>query len=630
MHGRSVPPSRSVTRHRLAAAAAGLRFGRMVDSLAVADRERDGAVWDLEPIVGGRGADGARELLAQARSRAEALRAELEGRVATLEADALVAAVDELVEIRELLWQGRGYGRMRSYADSSDPVAGALRGAAEDAQAAVDADLLVFELGWIALEDERAEALLAEAVDRLGFASHHLRRLRHRRPYLLSPGEERVLAETQVQRLSAWKRLYSENAAGLTIELDGETLPMAQGLGLLAAPDRQLRLRVMAAIAEGAQSGLPVRVAAYNQVLGEKAIDDRLRGFSTWLSARNLENETTDPAVDAMLAAVGARHDLPRRWYRLKARILGVERLASSDLRAALPSVTRQVPFAQSRELIVAAWSQFSPRAGELVELFFTEGLIDAPIRQGKQSGALCSQAGAGNHPYVLVNYDARPEDTMALAHELGHALHHELARSQRALQCESSIPMAEVASTFSESLVFQHLIARAADDRERLALLAARIDDAMTNVFLGGAILTAEAEMHRVRREQGELSGEQLSQIWEGALSGMLQDTTEIEEGMRLLWSLIPHLIFTPGYMYSYAYGLLTAWSAFVHHQQGDGDFAEAYLNMLAAGGSRSPDELVTMIGLDLSDPDYWARGLSLLDAMVSKADELANRVIA
>lgn len=348
----------------------------MAPSLSVTDRERDGAVWDLEPIVGGRGVDGARELLADCRSRAAKLRSELERRVAMLGAAELVAAVDELVEIRELLWQGRGYARLRGYSDSSDPAAGALQAAAEEAQAAVDADLLVFELDWVALEDERAEALLIEAGDRLGFASHYLRRLRHRRPYLLSPDEERLLAETKVQRLLAWKRLYLENAAGLTIELDGETLPMAQALGLRAAPDRELRLRVMTGIAEGAQSGLPVRVAAYNQVLGEKAIDDRLRGFPTWLSARNLENETTDPAVDALLAAVGARHDLPRRWYRLKARILGVERLASTDLQAALPSVTRSVPFAQSRELIVAAWSQFSPRAGELVELFFTKGLI--------------------------------------------------------------------------------------------------------------------------------------------------------------------------------------------------------------------------------------------------------------
>lgn len=217
----------------------------------------------------------------------------------------------------------------------------------------------------------------------------------------------------------------------------------------------------------------------------------------------------------------------------------------------------------------------------------------------------------------------------MALAHELGHALHHELARSQRALQCEPSIPMAEVASTFSESLVFAHLIAGVADDHERLALLTARIDDAMGNVFFGAAVLRAEAEMHRARREQGELSGERLSEIWGGALSDMWQDTVEIEEGMRLHWSLIPHLISDPGYVYSYAYGLLTAWSAFVHHQHGDDHFAEAYLNMLAAGGSHSPDELVAMIGLDLNDPDHWARGLGLLDAMVSEADELADGVI-
>jgi oligoendopeptidase F len=373
-------------------------------------------------------------------------------------------------------------------------------------------------------------------------------------------------------------------------------------------------------------AGLPVRVAAYNQVLGEKAVDDRLRGYPTWLSARNLSNETTDVAVEAQLAAIGARQDLPQRWNRLKARLLGVERLATSDLRAPLPTVARAVSFSQSRQLITAAWSSFSPRAGAIVDAFFTQGLIDAPIRANKQGGAMCAQAGAGSHPYVLVNYDSRPQDTMALAHELGHALHFELARTQRALQCETSIPMAEVASTFSEALIAQHLMARAADDRERLALLAARLDDAMLNVFEGCAYLSAEATMHQHRREHGELSVEELSEIWTSSVTDLWGDTIEIEDGHRLLWSLIPHMIWEPGYLYSYSYGLLTAWSAFARYKQvGDG-FAEDYLAMLAGGGSRSPEELVAMIGLQATDSGFWNAGLDQLDRMLKEAESLAE----
>ncbi|HET9718502.1 MAG TPA: M3 family metallopeptidase [Solirubrobacteraceae bacterium] len=597
----------------------------MSDLTDAPDLDRDAAVWDLEPVVDHRGEAGARALLKEARARAGTFKAEFAGRVAELDVDSLARAAGEVDEIRELLWRAGGYARLRGYADSSDGPAGALRGAAETAQAEIDADLLFFELEWIALDEDHVEALLAGAGDRLDFAAHHLRRVRSRRPHLLDPEPERVLAETSVQRLWAWKRLYADSAARLTVELDGQTLPMTQALSWLSSPVRQERLQAMAAIAEGVAHDLPTRVAAYNQVLGEKAVQDRLRGYPTWLSSRNLANETSDAAVDALLAAVGERHELPRRWYRLKARLLGLERLASCDLRAPLPTVTRSVPYSESREVITSAWSRFSPRAGAIMEVFFTEGLIDAPIRAGKQSGALCAEAGVSSHPYVLLNYDSRPEDTMALAHELGHALHFELARSQRALQCESSIPMAEVASTFSEALIAQQLMARAADDRERLALLAARLDDAMGNVFMAHAYLVAEAGMHRARREQGELSAEELTEIWSAALRDLWQDTVELDDGMRLLWSLIPHMILEPGYLYSYAYGLLTAWSAFVRHQEVGEPFAEDYLSMLAAGGSRSPEKLVAMIGLDLTDPGFWDAGLSLLERMLSEADALA-----
>jgi oligoendopeptidase F len=598
----------------------------VADLLDLSVPDHEAAVWNLEPIVDNQGADGARQLLKQAGSRAEAFTSVFAGRVAELEVDALVSAVSELTEIRELLWRASGYASMRGYADSSDPIAGALRGAAETAQAEIDAKLLFFELEWVALDDDRAEALLAGAGDQLDFAAHHLRRLRARRPYLLSHEQERILAETSVQRLSAWKRLYSENAAGLTAEIDGESVPMAQALSLLGSSARKRRLQAMAAIAAGAAAGLPARVAAYNQVLGEKAVDDRLRGYPTWLSSRNLANETTDAAVENQLEAVAERYDLPRRWNRLKAQLLDVEQLATSDLRAPLWSIERQVPFRETRQLITSAWSSFSPRAGAIVEAFFTQGLIDAPIRSNKQGGALCAQAGASSHPYVLVNYDSRPEDTMALAHELGHALHFELAQAQRALQLETSIPMLEVASTFSEALIAQHLMARAADDRERLALLAARLDDAMLNVFEGCAFLSAEAQMHRHRREHGELSAEELSEIWTSSLGNLWEDTIEIEDGTRLLWSLIPHMIWEPGYLYSYSYGLLTAWSAYARYKQLGEGFAEDYLDMLAAGGSRGPEELVAMIGLDLAKPGFWNAGLEMLDSMLKEAEALAD----
>ena len=603
-----------------------LVFERVTDLRDLSDRDREAAVWDLEPIVEHQGECGARQLLEQARSRADALAAGLVGGVGELQVDGLVSAVGELLEVRELLWRASGYARMRGYLDSSDVAASALRGATDSAQAEVDATLLFFELEWVALDQERAEALSAAAGDRLKFAVRYLRRLRDRRSYLLSEEQERVLAETSVQRLSAWKRLYSENVASLTAEIDGASVPMSQALSQLSSPKRAERRQALAAIAAGARVGLSTRVAAYNQVLGEKAVDDRLRGYRTWLSSRNLTNEITDIAVDNLLAAITARYELPRRWNRLKAQLLGVERLATSDLQAPLPSAERPVPFAETRAVITAAWSAFSPHAGAIIADFFTQGRIDAPIRANKQAGALCAQAGATSRPYVLVNYDSRPADTMSLAHELGHGLHFELARTQGALQCKSSIPMAEVASTFSEALIAQHLMASAADDRERLALLAARIDDAMLNVFQGCALASAEAQMHHYRREHGELGTEELSEIWTRSLRDLWHDTIEIEDGIRVLWSVIPHLIWEPGYLYSYSYGLLTAWSFFGHYQRVGTSFAEHYMAMLAAGGTRSPTELAALAGLDATDPKFWNAGLDLLDRALTEAEALAK----
>jgi oligoendopeptidase F len=584
------------------------------------------AVWDLEPLVGAAGDDGARALIVAARVRTVEFTARYKGRVRELSAADFVVAVSVLADIRELVDRVEAYAGLRGAVDGADPSVGQLRGVTETATAEIAARLLFFELEWMAMSDARAETLLAEAGDRLSFAAHHLRRWRARRPYLLSDAEERVLAETSVPRQIAWKRLYADNANALTVEFGGRTAPLSEAVARLFSPDRDSRIASMTALGPGLERGLETRVAAYNQVLAEHAVNDRLRGYRTWLSARNLANETTDAAVRAQLSAIENRADLPRRWNRCKAKLLGIDQLRTADVMAPLPTAARDIPFNHARNVVVSSWGGFSMNAAEIMDRFFSEGRIDAPMRTGKPPGAFCESTSAERHAYVLINYSGQPTETMALAHELGHGLHHELNRSQGPLQRRTSIPMLEVASTFSEALVFETLINEAATDGERLNLIAARIDDAMGNVFLTLAYFNAETAFHTRYREQGELTVKQYSDMWATALTDMWGDTMTLDPTFRLWWSFIPHMIESPGYLYSYSFGLLTAWSAYGRYRDVGAPFVEDYLAMLAAGGSRTPKELVAMLGLDVEAPDYWNAGLDLLDELLTEAERLSG----
>ena len=593
--------------------------------MSIADPELAAAVWDLEPIVDGAGAAGARGLIAEARSRASAFATTYADRVAGLAPEELVTAVAELSAIRDLISRAHQYANLRAFSNSADAEGNSLLGASETAAAEIDAKLLFFDLEWSGLEETQAERLLAGAGPRLDHAANHLRQLRARRSHQLSAAEERVLAETSVPRVAAWRRLFLENASALTVELDGETLPLTEADSRLLDPERTVRMAASAAMDTGLQSGLPTRVAAVNQVLGEKAVDDRLRGFATWRSSRNLENGLSDAAVDIQQAAVTARVDIPRRWSRLKARLLGLETLATCDLDAPLLSATATVPYARAREVILAAWHDFSPQAEELLAPFFSDGRIDAPIRANKRSGAFCDSVAPSQHPYILTNYGARLVEVSFLAHELGHGLHFECCRHLGPLGEPYSIPLIELPSTFSEHLVVDRQLAEAGSDAERLELLLIRLDTTILNIFRGCAYHQAEARMHALYREQGDLSADQLSQIFSGATSEMFGDTLEIQPAFSKQWSLMPHMVSAPAYLYAYSFGMLLAWSAYARYRQIGDAFVGDYLAMLAAGGSQPPAELMAIIGLDLEAPELWRTALDLIDTQLDEAEQLA-----
>ena len=588
------------------------------------DAELEQTAWDLEPLVDGRGQDGARAQLAQALDRSQAFAASYAGRVAELDSGSLEQAMLELAAIQELVGRAGTYAALQFSVDTADPAAGALMQEVQERGTEIETTLLFFELEWAALEDGQADALLED--ERLCFCAHHLRTVRRYREHLLSEAEEKILAEKSVTGAAAWSRLFDELTSAIEVRLGEETLALDVALSRLVMPDRTVRRATAEAVTEALAPGLRTRAYLFNTLLADKATDDRLRRYPSWLAARNLSNEASDESVSALIEAVRARYELPRRWYRLKAGLLGVERLADYDRMAAVTNDEVSYSFADARELVLDCYSSFSAKLGEVARSFFDGHYIDAPVRPAKRGGAFCASAVPSAHPYVMLNYTSRRRDVLTLAHELGHGVHFALAAEQGIYHQGTPLTLAETASVFGETIVFGRLLEEDAQPASRLALLAENIEGALATVFRQVAMNRFEELVHTARREQGELSVERFGELWFESQSEMFGDSVEITEGYRAWWSYVPHFIGSPGYVYAYAYGQLLALSVYQQYEQRGEDLVPRYLDLLAAGGSRSPEELGQIVGIDLADPGFWDAGLDLVERQLQAAEEAAR----
>jgi oligoendopeptidase F len=590
-----------------------------------ADDEVGGVAWDLDPLVDGRGEDGVRALLAQAAERADAFAAAHAGRLAELDPAGLREAMRQLADLHELVGRAGSFASLRFAVDTADEQVGALLQHVQEQATAIQTRLLFFELEWAALDDERAEELLAgEGTE--SFA-HYLRTERRYRPYLLSEPEERILAEKGVSGSGAWTRLFAElmSAVEVTLPQAEQPVSLEQALALLSGPDRDERRAAAEAVTTALEPGLRTRAFIFNTLLHDKAVDDRLRSYPDWLTARNLANEASDESVQALVTAVRNRYDVPQRWYRLKARLLGVEKLADYDRAATVSDVDERFTWREARELVLDAYGAFTPDLGNLARRFFDERWIDAPVRPGKRGGAFCSYTVPSAHPYVMLNYTARRRDVLTLAHELGHGVHAALAAPQGVFHQSTPLTLAETASVFGETLVFGRLLDAAATPASRLSLLSESIEGAIATVFRQTAMHAFEQEIHTARREQGELGVDRFGELWAKTQEELFGDAVEVTEGYRTWWSYIPHFVNTPGYVYAYAYGQLLALSVYRRYEQDGASFVPDYLRMLSAGGSMAPEALGELVGLDLTDPGFWDAGLALVEEQLVAAEQAA-----
>ncbi len=592
----------------------------------MSDPELEAAAWDLEPLVDNDGAAGVERKLTEAAERAERFAERYEGRVDEFDSGELVEAMTEMAAISELVGRAGTYASLRFATDTADPERGALMQKVSERATALQTRLLFFELEWAALSDERAEELLAgEGLD---FCRHHLRSERRYRPHLLSQPEEKILTEKSTTGRSAWGRLFAELTSAIEVEMDGDKVALDVALSNLFSPEREVRRATAESVTAALEPGLRTRAFIFNTLLHDKAVNDRLRSYPHWLASRNLSNEASDESVQALLEAVRKRYEIPRRWYRLKAELLGIDKLADYDRMAAVTSEDAKIGYGEARELVVDCYASFSDELGTLVRRFFDESWIDAPVRPGKRGGAFCASAVPSAHPYVMLNWTSRRRDVLTLAHELGHGVHFALAREQGVFHQGTGLTLAETASVFGEEVTFARLFEQAETPESRLALLAESIEDTIATVFRQTAMNRFEDLVHTSRREEGELSVDRLGDLWEESQAEMLGDAVEITPGYRTWWSYVPHFVNTPGYVYAYAFGQLLALSVYQRYREEGPSFVPSYLELLAAGGSKPPEELGKIVGVDLTDPGFWDQGLDLVERQLEAAEAAAREV--
>lgn len=560
----------------------------------------------------------------------ESFASDYEGRVGDLDSAGLREAMERLARLSELVGRALNFAHLRFAGDTADPATGALLQRSSERATAISTRLVFFELEWVAIDDERAEALLAG--DGLEFCAHHLRMERRYRPHLLTAPEERIISELSLTGRGAWSRLFDELTSAIRVDLPEADEPVQLDVALsnLFDPDRERRRAVAEAVTEALQPGLRTRAYAFNTLLQEKSTIDRIRSYPHWLSTRNLSNEASDESVQALVEAVRGRNELARRWYRTKAKLLGIERLADYDRMAVVGADEESIDWESGREIVLETFDSVSPRMSEIAGRFFNEQWIDVPPRPSKRGGAFSASTVPSVHPYVMLNWTDKRRDVTTLAHELGHGIHQYLARERGIFHQSTPLTVAETASVFAEELVFGRLLAEADDPRSRLNLLAESIEGQIATVFRQIAMNQFEDRVHTARRSEGELSVERFGELWAESQSEMLGDSVELTDGYRSWWSYVSHFIGTPGYVYAYAYGQLLALSVYRLYLERGQEIVPDYLEMLACGGSRPPEELGRIVGVDLADPAFWDRGLDLVAEQLDAAEEAAEQVIA
>jgi oligoendopeptidase F len=583
--------------------------------------------WQLDELYASPADPEIERTLAEALDFAKEFEQSYKGRIAELTPVEFAAMMSDLSDHYTRSSRPAIYAHLLHTLDTRDHAAGRLVMRNREAGAERGRHMVFFGLEVAQLTDEQCARLYADPA--AARYRHAVEQERLYRNHQLSEVEERLLTEISPTAGGAWSRLFEELCSAIRVDVDGDGshVPLATALSLLREADRDVREQASHAITAALGRDVRTRAYIFNVLLQDKAISDRLRKYPTWISSRNLANETSDAAVQALVEAVTGRYDLVARYYHAKRRLLGLDRLYEWDRYAPIDEATRRITWTDAREMVLSSYHRFSPRAGGILEDFFTKRWIDAPVLEGKEGGAYCAFATPDLHPFVMMNFTGQLNDALTLAHELGHGLHDVLAAERNHIfDYHPPLTLAETASVFGETLTFDAVMAEERDPTVRLSMLCHQVEDAFATIFRQVAMNRFEDAVHRARRSEGELSIEHIGQLWQQRVQAMFGDSLTLTDEHEAWWSYVEHFVQAPGYVYAYAYGNLLALSIYQRYRElGTREFVDAYLDFLASGGSMAPDEAVRKVGMDITDPGFWDAGLDILGGMVTEVERLA-----
>ncbi len=580
--------------------------------------------WDLTDLYT---ADDSAELkrdMAWLERECAAFAADYEGKLATLSANELLTAIQRNEKISEIAGRIMSYAGLRYYQLTTDAGRAKFMSDCQDKITTFTTPLVFWSLEFNRIEDAHYDALIESNAD-LARYKPVLDRMRAMKPYQLSDELEKYLHDASVVGSTAWNKLFDETIAGLKFTIDGEEKNIEATLDLLSDQNRDEREKGARELARVFGENIKTFARVHNTLAKEKEIDDRWRGFESPQMARHLSNHVEPEVVEALrTAVVEAYPRLSHRYYALKAKWLGLDKLQVWDRNAPLPmEADRIVKWDEAEKIVMDAYGAFDPRMADIAEPFFSKGWIDAGVKAGKAPGAFAHPTVTTVHPYVMLNYLGKPRDVMTLAHELGHGVHQVLAAKQGEFLSDTPLTLAETASVFGEMLTFRKLLAGAKDDTERKVMLAGKVEDMINTVVRQIAFYDFECKLHAARRE-GELTPEDINALWMSVQGESLGPVFEFMPGYETFWAYIPHFVHSPFYVYAYAFGdslvnaLYTAYT-----EQGDA-FKDKYFDMLSAGGSKHHKELLEPFGLDASDPAFWNKGLSMIEGFIDELEAM------
>ncbi|MFN8475878.1 MAG: M3 family oligoendopeptidase [Anaerolineae bacterium] len=594
-----------------------------------------GVRWDLSDLFSGPDDPRLAADLERVTQDAAAFAAAYRGKIETdngPSAETLLAALKSLGSLEDLSARIGYFAHLAFEADTQDNEIRNLLQRVEQRLTQVENTTLFFRLEWQAVAEDAAKLLIADP--RLAEYAHYLRVLRLMRPHTLTEPEEQVVNEKDVTGVRAWQRLFAEQTGALVIpvERDGKTesMPLDAALTLMRDPDRDTRKAAHDSIYAELARQEQMRAYIYDTIIQDRLTMDRLRHFADPMAERHMANEIEPEAVAQMLDVVEANYPLAHEYWRLKERLLGIDRLTIYDQYAPLPQASRSLPFTDGKTIVLEALGRFAPRFADIAARFFDRNWIDAEVRAGKRGGAFCAGVTPSLHPYILCNYTDTQRDALTVAHELGHGIHDVLSgERQNIFNFYPSLPVAETASVFAEMTVFDYLVERQATPADQLALLAGTIEDIFATAFRQ-TVLTRYEQKAYAARATDRLTPEMLKTFWWDANAPYYGDALQMTDGYRWGWSYIPHFINTRFYTYAYVFGELLVLALYGMYREQGQAFVPGYIELLSRGGSAAPADLVKQLGIDFRDKAFWQKGFDELARLVHWATRLADEVAA